>query len=110
MFLPHTIAITTRSITINNWETRYTPTVTITVDAMVYKKSKNTMIDAQSSRDQGWDEYNVIIDMWPEVLEWDIVVPNLWKWDIGEFVVLTIDENYAYTPTLENTFFTIRKR
>jgi hypothetical protein len=61
MFLPHTISIISRSIAIENGETRYTDSTTDNVKAMLYKIERETLMDRTQSRDTDETRYNVII-------------------------------------------------
>lgn len=110
MFLPHRISIISRTITIDNGETRYTDITTENVKAHVYKKEKSSLTEEWQARDTDETQEQVIIKKWLLVKEGDIIIPDKWNGPLGEYVVMTIDENYAYTKALQNTFFTIKKR
>lgn len=110
MFLPHTICITQRTVTIENGESRYEDCKYEWVKAMVYKKSRNSLNDTTQSRDTDENRYDVIIKKGINVSDWDIITPDLWNGPIWEYVVYNIDQNYSYKKALQNTFFTIKKK
>jgi len=113
MFLPHTITVYKVSVVSVSWETRYERQPWVFFDAMVYKAPKSSLNDTDLSRDTDKWWYAVIVDLNDDTItidEWDIVVPNMWWWDMWEFVVSMMMNNYAYTKDIENVYFHIQRR
>lgn len=110
LFLPHTIEIIRRQVTIVDGESRRSEVIRETVKANVYKKEKASMTEWQKERDDEKDEYQVIIKPY-DIHLWDVIIPNVWYWPMGDYIVISRDpNNEAYTKALRNTHFTIKAR
>lgn len=106
----HSIILRKKSVVVINWETRYNTTDSQSIPATIYKKDKQNLVDKDIARDFEQSEYNVIIDGKQDISMTDIVIPNIWFWDLWEYVVTNIDVNNSLLWSINNTFFTIKAR